>query len=60
VISINRKRDPIIPVENTGRLATTLREAGSDVMHRLEGAAPQLVFDKIQAAKKWLCESSRS
>jgi phospholipase/carboxylesterase len=57
VLICSGKRDPIIPVENAGRLAAMLREAGSDVTHRLEDAGHQLVFDEIAAAKKWLSES---
>jgi len=57
VLICSGKRDPIIPVENAGRLAAMLREAGSDVTHRLEDAGHQLVFDEIAAAKKWLGES---
>jgi phospholipase/carboxylesterase len=57
VLICSGKRDPIIPVENATRLAAMLREAGSDVTHRLEDASHQLVFDEIAAAKKWLGES---
>ena len=60
VLICSGKRDPIIPVENAGRLAAMLREAGCDVMHRFEDAGHQLVFDEIAAAKKWLRESSRN
>ena len=60
VLICSGKRDPIIAVENAGRLAAMLREAGSDVVHRFEDAGHQLVFDEIAAAKKWLGESSRN
>jgi phospholipase/carboxylesterase len=52
------KCDPIIPVDNAERLAAMLREAGSDVTHRLADSGHQLVFDEIAAAKNWLRESS--
>jgi predicted esterase len=58
VLICSGKRDPIIPVENAGRLAAMLRDAGSDVTHRLADSGHQLVFDEIAAAKNWLRESS--
>jgi phospholipase/carboxylesterase len=58
VLICSGKRDPIIPLENAGRLVAMLRAAGSDVVHRLEDAGHQLVFDEVAAAKKWLGESS--
>ncbi|MEY2551718.1 MAG: phospholipase/carboxylesterase [Verrucomicrobiota bacterium] len=51
------ERDPIIPVENAERLTAMLRAAGAEVTLRLEQATHQLVFDEIEAAKKWLRES---
>ncbi|MFL6521562.1 MAG: alpha/beta hydrolase [Chthoniobacterales bacterium] len=50
--------DPIVPLDNAERLVAMLREAGSDVIHRLEDSGHQLVFGEIAAAKKWLSESS--
>jgi phospholipase/carboxylesterase len=58
VLICSGKRDSIIPVENAERLAAMLRDAGSDVTHRLEDSGHQLVFDEIAAAKNWLRESS--
>ncbi|HEX4629978.1 MAG TPA: alpha/beta hydrolase [Chthoniobacterales bacterium] len=58
VLISSGKCDPIIPVENAERLAAMLRAAGSDVTHRLEDSGHQLVFGEIEAAKKWLGESS--
>jgi phospholipase/carboxylesterase len=50
--------DLIIPLENAERLAAMLRGAGADVTLRIEKASHQLVFAEIEAAKKWLRESS--
>ncbi len=58
VLICSGKRDAIIPLENAERLVAMLREAGSDVTHRLADSGHQLVFDEIAAAKNWLRESS--
>jgi predicted esterase len=58
VLICSGKCDPIIAVENAGRLAAMLHDAGSDVIHRLADSGHQLVFDEIAAAKNWLRESS--
>jgi predicted esterase len=52
------KRDPIIPLENAERLTAMLRERGADVALRVQDASHQLMFEEIEAAKKWLRESS--
>lgn len=46
--------DPIVPVENAGRLAAMLREAGADVTSRFEPAGHAFVAGDIEAARKWL------
>jgi phospholipase/carboxylesterase len=51
------KYDPIIPMENTERLAMMLREAGADVTLRVEEAGHQLTRGDLAAAKTWLRES---
>jgi predicted esterase len=51
------KHDPIVPVENVERLASMLRQAGSDVTLRFEEGSHQLVFAEIAEAKRWLRES---
>ena len=58
VLICSGTRDPIIPIENAERLTAMLRTAGADVTLRKEEASHQLVFDEIQAAKKWLREQS--
>jgi phospholipase/carboxylesterase len=58
ILICSGKCDPIIPVDNAERLAAMLRDAGSDVTHRLADSGHQLVFDEIAAAKNWLRESS--
>lgn len=59
VLICSGTHDPIIPVENAERLSIMLRQAGADVTLRFEEASHQLVFAEIEAAKKWLRESSR-
>ena len=51
------RNDPIIPLGNAERLTAMLRAAGAEVTLRLQQASHQLVFDEIEAAKKWLRES---
>ena len=58
VLICSGTRDPIIPLENAERLTGMLQAAGADVTLRPEEASHQLVFDEIQAAKKWLRERS--
>ena len=48
------ERDPIVPVENAGRLATMLREAGANLTLRFEPAGHALALGDIKAAKEWL------
>jgi len=54
VLMLSGTHDPIVPVENSERLAAMLEKAGADVTHRFEEAGHQLVFDEIAAAKNWL------
>ena len=58
VLICSGKRDPIIPLDNAERLTAMLRAAGADVSLRVENASHQLMFDEIEAAKKWLREQS--
>jgi predicted esterase len=48
------KRDPIIPPEETGRLAGMLRDFGARVTLRWADAAHSLTTDEIVAARDWL------
>jgi len=54
VLMLSGTHDPIVPVENSERLAAMLEKAGADVTHRFEEAGHQLVFGEIAAAKNWL------
>jgi predicted esterase len=50
------RTDPIVPVENTERLAATLREAGAEVtLHWVEGGH-SLTREEVVAAQRWLAE----
>lgn len=53
-------QDPIIPAENTRRLATLLRNAGADVALRLENAGHGLTSLTVETAKNWLETAGRS
>jgi phospholipase/carboxylesterase len=57
VLICSGEQDPIVPVENVGRLVAMLREAGAEVALRFEEAGHQLVFAEIAAAKNWLREA---
>jgi phospholipase/carboxylesterase len=54
VLIASGERDPIVPVENAGRLAAMLEAAGAAVTLRLEPAGHALAPGDIDAAKKWL------
>jgi len=51
------RRDPIIPLENAQRLMTMFRESGAEVALRVQDASHQLMFEEVEAAKKWLRDS---
>ena len=57
VLICSGRRDPIIPVENAERLMTMFRESGAEVALRVQEASHQLMFEEIEAAKKWLRDS---
>jgi phospholipase/carboxylesterase len=48
--------DPIVPVENSERLAAMLRTAGANVTLRFEAAGHSLALGDIKAARKWLAD----
>lgn len=52
--------DPIVPAENTTRLARLFREAGADVFLHWHRGGHQLATDDIEAATSWLRGSSGS
>ncbi len=58
VLICSGTRDPIIPVPNVQQLEAMFRSAGTEVTLRFEEANHQLVFAEIEAAKKWLVQSS--
>lgn len=54
VLLASGHQDPIVPAENTRRLAAMLREAGADVTLRLENAGHHLTSYTVETAKHWL------
>jgi len=50
--------DPIIPPENTERLAAMLRDAGADVTLRWAPVGHQLTRDDVDASRAWLLPPS--
>jgi phospholipase/carboxylesterase len=48
------RNDPIIPLENVQRLATLLKNAGSEVSLEVQQASHGLVQEDVAAAKRWL------
>ncbi|MBI2486805.1 MAG: alpha/beta hydrolase [Deltaproteobacteria bacterium] len=48
------KLDPIVPQEETERLATLLRECASDVTVNLQDRGHELSSEEIKYAKEWL------
>lgn len=57
VLICSGRRDPIIPLENAERLMTMFRESGAEVALRVQDASHQLMFEEVEAAKKWLRDS---
>ena len=47
------RRDPIVPADNTERLATLLREAGADVALAWQDAGHELTNADIEQARTW-------
>ena len=54
VLLSSGQEDPIVPVENTERLATMLRDAGAEVTLRFQASGHALVFGDIEVAREWL------
>jgi predicted esterase len=48
------RRDPIVPAENTERLAAMLREAGAAVTVAWQGAGHELTNEDVVEAREWL------
>jgi predicted esterase len=48
------RRDPIVPAENTERLAAMLREAGAAVTVAWQGAGHELTNEDVAEAREWL------
>lgn len=53
-------QDPIVPADNTRRLAALLRNAGADVALRLENAGHGLTSLTVETAKNWLETTGRT
>ena len=54
IFMVNGRVDPIIPVENANRLASTFREFGADVKHVMLETGHNLTREEIGLAKEWL------
>ena len=54
VLIVSGKSDPIIPPDNSARLATMLQQAGADVQHRTLPVGHQLSQADLTLAKAWL------
>lgn len=51
------KVDPIVPVENSERLAAMLRAAGAEVSHRWDVGGHQLSAAELTEARNWLAQT---
>jgi predicted esterase len=60
VLLASGHQDPIVPAENTRRLAALLRNAGADVALRLENAGHGLTSLTVETTKSWLETAARS
>ena len=54
VLLASGHQDPLVPTENTRRLASLLRNAGADVTLRLENAGHGLTSLTVETAKNWM------
>ena len=50
-------RDPLIPPDNTEKLANMLREAGAEVDLRWRDIGHPLTYEEVEEAKDWLAEN---
>ncbi len=48
------RRDPIVPMQNTERLVTLLREAGADVETHWHSGGHTITHEEIREAKQWI------
>jgi phospholipase/carboxylesterase len=60
VLIVSGKSDPIIPPDNSARLATILQQAGADVQHRTLPVGHQLSQADLTLAKAWLLPTGAS
>ena len=54
VLIVSGKSDPIIPPDNSARLATMLQQTGADVQHRTLPVGHQLSQADLTLSKAWL------
>jgi phospholipase/carboxylesterase len=54
VLIVSGKSDPIIPPDNSARLATMLQQAGAAVQHRTLPVGHQLSQADLTLAKAWV------
>ncbi len=51
------RRDPLIPPDNTERLAKMLQEAGAEVDLRWRDTGHALTYQEVREAQDWLSNS---
>jgi phospholipase/carboxylesterase len=56
VLLMSGHHDPIIPTENSRRLAVLLGDAGADVTLRFENAGHQLTQYTLDATRRWIAD----
>jgi phospholipase/carboxylesterase len=59
-VLVSGKSDPIIPPDNSARLATMLQQAGADVQHRTLPVGHQLSQADLALTKAWLPRARES
>jgi phospholipase/carboxylesterase len=56
VLLMSGHHDPIVPAENSRRLAVLLGDAGADVTLRFENAGHQLTQYTLDATRRWIAD----
>ena len=60
VLISNGRVDPLVPTQETDRLAALLRSSGADVTVHWHQAGHQLVHDDVTQAAEWLASLQRT
>jgi phospholipase/carboxylesterase len=58
VLLMSGHHDPLIPPENSRRLANLLSEAGAQVTLRFENAGHQLTEYALDTVRRWMADQS--